>query len=138
MTLQAAAGLRVLDHPVIRQFLTFASVGLVATLAHYGVLIALVEGLRAPVVAATSCGFLAGASVSYALNQRLTFKARPALMAGFAKFALVGLVGAGFNALIVGGLTRLGLHYLLAQMAATGLVLFWNFYASRRFVFRPA
>ncbi len=118
------------------QFLRFATVGLVATGAHYAALIGLVELAGWPPAAATTVGFLCGALVSYSLNLRLTFTARPDFLRGFGKFLAVGSIGAGLNAGIVATLHGLGLHYLLAQMAATGLVLFWNFYASRTFVFR--
>jgi len=127
----------ILSSPLLKQFLRFASVGLVATAMHYAVLIALVEGPGWPTVPATTAGFFCGALVSYGLNQWLTFDARPALLAGFSKFIAFGAVGAALNAAIVAGLTALSLHYLLAQATATGLVLFWNFFSSRHFVFRP-
>lgn len=130
-TLQA-----ILSSPLLNQFLRFAAVGVVATAMHYAVLIALVEGPGWPTVPATTVGFFCGAMVSYGLNQWLTFDARPALLAGFGKFIAFGAVGAALNAAIVAGLTQLGLHYLLAQAMATGLVLFWNFFSSRVFVFR--
>ncbi|WP_374569628.1 GtrA family protein [Phenylobacterium sp.] len=128
------------DNPRLRrlahEFLRFASVGVVATVVHYSILISLVELAHAPLVAATSAGFAVAAAVSYTLNRRYTFSHQPHFGAGLFKFIAVGLVGLGLNALIVGGLARAGLPYLLAQVIATGTVLMWNFTAARYVVFR--
>lgn len=121
---------------VAAQFARFAMVGAAATATHYAVLIGLKELGGMDVVAATSFGFAAGAVVSYALNRRFTFSTRPALLKGFAKFALVIGVGAVLNAAIVAALTQQGWHYMIAQVIATGLVLIWNFAGARYVVFR--
>jgi putative flippase GtrA len=127
---------RAAGHPTVRQFLRFASVGAVATVVHYGVLIALVELAGVGAVLATSLGFLAGVVVSYALNRRLTFVTRQPIGTAFIKYLLALTVGLAINGGIVAGLQPLGLHYLIAQVIATGVVLFWNFGASRYLVFR--
>lgn len=121
---------------VVRDFLRFAAVGAVATAAHYAVLIALAELAGVDPVPATVAGFAVGAVVSYTLNRRYTFAVRPAFMRGFVKFAVVIGVGAVLNAGIVALFIGLGLHYLIAQVIATGLVLIWNFAAARLVVFR--
>ncbi len=49
----------------------------------------------------------------------------------------VALVGLGINTAIMYGLTHYtGLHYLLCQVLATGVVLGWNFLANRFWTFR--
>lgn len=123
-------------HAVTRQFLRFAAVGAVATSAHFVVLIALTELAGVHPVAATTCGFAAGAIVSYTLNRRYTFEVRPDFARGFAKFAVLIAIGAVLNAAIVAGLMHLGLYYLIAQVIATSLVLIWNFIGARFLVFR--
>ncbi|QJU56386.1 GtrA family protein [Sphingomonas sp. AP4-R1] len=119
-----------------RQFRSFAAIGLLAVATHYSVFLALLTWGGMPPVAATTIGFLSGGVVSYAFNQWLTFTDRPHLLRGLATFFALISIGAVFNALIFGGLVRIGVHYLLAQAAATGLVLFWNFFVSRTFVFK--
>jgi len=79
---------------------------------------------------------VAGTAFSYLLNRKLTFASRQAVGIGFVKYVLALSVGLGLNAAIVAGLLALGAHYLIAQPIATGLVLFWNFGASRLLVFR--
>lgn len=84
----------------------------------------MVDYLVSPPGLATSLGF--AALVSYTLNHGVTFSHQPHFGLGSTKFVAVGLVGLGLNAAIVVGLTNLGLPYMIAQMAATGLVLIWG------------
>jgi putative flippase GtrA len=127
---------QLLARAVVRDFLRFATVGAVATAAHYAVLIALTELAGVNPVTATVIGFGVGAVVSYTLNRRYTFAVRPAYMRGLAKFVVVIGIGAALNAAIVAFFIGAGLHYLIAQVIATGLVLIWNFAAARLVVFR--
>lgn len=126
-----------LNHTVVRQIGRFAIVGAVATAVHYLIMVALVEiGHLAPVLA-TTIGYGFGIVVSYILNRRFTFEARGTPVArSFAKFVVLYGVGAFLNGAIVVTLIALGAHYLLAQVAATGLVLIWNFLGARYVVFR--
>jgi putative flippase GtrA len=127
---------RAAGHPTVRQFLRFAMVGVVGTFVHYGVMQALIQFAHWGVLAATSAGFLAGASVSYVLNRKVTFSTTQPVGVAFVKYIAALAVGLVINGAIVAGLTSLGLHYWIAQPIATGVVLFWNFGASRLLVFR--
>lgn len=127
---------QLLARDVVRDFLRFATVGAVATAAHYAVMIALTELGGMNPVAATVCGFALGAVVSYTLNRRYTFAVQPAYMRGFLKFAIVIGIGAVLNAAIVALFIRAGLHYMAGQVIATGVVLVWNFAGARLIVFR--
>lgn len=119
-----------------RQFSAFVVVGLIAAVAHYGVLIGLVEAKAMRPVPATLLGFLAGALVSYLLNRRFSFASdRPHREAAW-RFAVVSSVGFGLTGLIMAVLTGpLGAPYLPAQVLTTGIVLFWNFVANRYWTF---
>lgn len=126
-----------INHALVRQVGRFAVVGAVATAAHYAILIALVEIGHVNPVLATTCGYVIGIVVSYTLNRRFTFSETTAPVASsFAKFVLLYGVGAALNGAIVAALIGLGAMYLLAQVAATGLVLIWNFLGARYIVFR--
>lgn len=118
------------------QFLRFATVGAVATAAHYSVLIALKELAGVGPLIATTCGFGVGAVVSYSLNRIFTFATRPSYGRGLVKFLIVVGVGALLNVSIVAFFIEQGLHYLIAQLIATGIVLIWNFTGARLVVFR--
>ena len=76
-----------------RQFTAFFGVGLVAAVAHYGLLIALVEGGGLHPVPATLAGYVAGGLVSYALNRRHTYTSRRPHREATWRFALVAFVG---------------------------------------------
>lgn len=120
-----------------RQFGTFFLVGLVVVATHYGLLVALVEGYRMDPVPATLLGFAAGGVVSYLLNRRLTYASdRPHREATW-RFVLVTAIGFGLTWLLMILFTRyVGAPYLLAQLATTGIVLFWSFGANRLWTFR--
>jgi putative flippase GtrA len=120
-----------------RQILAFAGVGVVAAIVHYGLLVGFVElgGWRA--VPATLLGYVGGGIVSYGLNRSMTYRSdRPHEEAGW-RFAVVAAVGFGLTyvsmSLLHGGL---GLHYIMAQVLTTGLVLVWSFLAHKMWTFR--
>ena len=122
--------------PLARQFFSFACVGAIGTTAHYVVLIVLVHFAHVMPVIASVCGFVTGALVNYILNYRFTFRANSPHPETAAKFFTVALVGVFLNTMIMAVLTEyLSLHYLLAQVTATGTVLLWNFACNRLWTF---
>ncbi|MFC0368776.1 GtrA family protein [Methylobacterium isbiliense] len=126
-------------HPLVAlagQFTAYLGVGLVAMVAHYGTLVALVEVGRLDPVAASVIGYACGGVVSYTLNRRHTFASdRPHAQAVW-RFALVAGLGLVLTGLLMALLTRgLGLPYLAAQVLTTGIVLFWNFSGNRIWTF---
>lgn len=120
-----------------RQFRTFFAVGLVAAVTHYGLLVSLVEGYRIDPVPATLVGYVGGGIVSYLLHRRLTYASgRPHAEAAW-RYAIVSGTGFLMTWGLVAFLLRvLGLPYLLAQLATTGLVLFWSFGANKLWTFK--
>lgn len=118
------------------QFLRFTGVGAAATLSHYAVLVALVHGLHLAPTLASALGFSVGAVVNYGLNYRFTFASDKRHTEAFTKFLIVALTGLTLNTVIMAIAIGLGLHYLLAQVLATGLVLVWNFCGHYLWTFR--
>jgi putative flippase GtrA len=115
----------------------FAGVGAIGTAAQYSVLIALVRLARTDAVLASTAGFVVGACVNYTLNYLFTFNSSKRHSEALPKFFTVALLGMGINAAIMASLVhQVGMHYLLAQIVATGLVLVWNFAGSKLWVFR--
>jgi putative flippase GtrA len=121
---------------LFRQFSSFAGVGLVATTAHYCVLIGLVEIAGAQAAPAAVAGSAVGALISYSLNRRHTFRSNlPHRRAG-ARFAVVASVGLALTYLFMTALVGFcGAPYLLAQVATTGVVVLWTFAAHRIWTF---
>ena len=119
-----------------RQLATYASVGVGATLAHYAVLVALVEAAGWRAVPATLCGYVVGGVVAYLLNRRHTFASdRPHTEATW-RFALVAFAGFCVTyALMSLFVDRWGTLYLPAQMVTTVLAMFVTFALNRRWTF---
>lgn len=124
---------------VVRQFSTFVLVGVAAAVVHYGVLIACVEMGWLKPLPATLAGYVAGGIVSYWLNRRHTYESeRPHEEAGW-RFAVVAGVGFLLTSVFMYLLHDVaGLHYLLAQVLTTGVVLVWSFLAHRIWTFGAA
>jgi len=121
------------------QFLRFATVGGIATAIHYLILVALVHVASMNAVWASTVGFIVSAVCNYSLNYRFTFRSNVDHRRAVVKFFIVagvGLVLNSFTMLIASGYLRV--HYLLAQVLATGLVLLWNFAGNRLWTFKPA
>ncbi|MGB3209628.1 MAG: GtrA family protein [Desulforhopalus sp.] len=121
---------------MLKQFLCFTGVGAVGTVAHYLVLVCFVEVLSIDPVAGSISGFIVGAVVNYTLNYYLTFKSTARHKDTGPKFFFVALIGFFINSLVMYTLVNmLGVHYVFSQVISTGLVLFWNFFVSRIWVF---
>jgi putative flippase GtrA len=119
------------------RFARFAGAGAIATFAQYNVLILLVNfGHVAPPVA-SALGYIVGALVGYYLNYRYTFHSQKKHAAAMGKFFAIAFVGLNLNTgIMVLATGSLGLHYLLAQILATGLVLILNFIGNQFWTFR--
>ena len=117
------------------RFLQYAAVGAVATAAHYAILVGFVEaGWLAPPRAA-ALGAWVGAQVAFAGNAAFTFRGAPVTLAAWLRFQVTALVGAVLSFALVAAGTRLGVHYLLAQIAATLVTLLATFEINRRWSF---
>ena len=123
-------------HPLARQFTAFFSVGVAAAVAHYGLLVALVEGGGVHPVPATLAGYVAGGLVSYALNRRHTYgSSRPHREATW-RFAVVAFIGFLLTWLLMHAFTVwLTGPYLPAQLVTTGVVMLWSFMAHKIWTF---
>lgn len=118
------------------QFLIFAAVGAIGTLAHYCVLISLVQLLAVAPTAATAAGFAVGAVINYLLNYLLTFRSSASHKVAAPRFFAVALFGMAINTSIVWlGTTLAHVPYLVAQIFATGAVLTLGFTLNRVWTF---
>lgn len=124
---------------LLRQFVKFTGVGFVSALGHYGLLIGLVDFAAVPAVPASAAGALLGAWINYCLNYRYTFASGAPHRDSAPRFAAIAAVGLILNTLLMWlGVDVVGVHYLLAQVATTGLVLIWSFAGNRYWTFRSA
>jgi putative flippase GtrA len=117
-------------------FARFFVSGGIAAAIHFAILHFGVSSLGWPGLAATSAGFVVAAAASYMLNYHWTFKSTIPHRQAIPKFLLVAGSGLGINALVFAAMQQgLGAHYLIAQVFATGVVLFWNFVLQRGWSF---
>lgn len=119
------------------RFIKFLGVGGVATLIQYGLLILLVEKLAVDTVQASAASYAISAVFNYLMNYYFTFSSAASHKLAAARFAVVVVIGLGINSALMYALTEhLKLHYLIAQVSATVVVLMWNFLAHRFWTYR--
>ncbi|NMG43594.1 GtrA family protein [Aromatoleum toluvorans] len=121
----------------VGRFLRFAAVGAVGTVAHYALLLALVEGVGVDPVAGSVAGFLLGALVNYTMNRALVFRSDRAHVEALPRFLAVAGMGLCWNALLMYLFVDLvGVHYLVAQIVTTGILLGWHYLGNALWTFR--
>jgi putative flippase GtrA len=119
-----------------RQLLAYVFAGGLTAVAHYGVLVGLVELARVDPVPATLAGFVVGAVVSYLLNRWMTFEATRSHAQATWRFGLIAVGGFGLTWLLMHlFVTRLGLPYLPMQFVTTGFVMVFSFVGHKFFSF---
>jgi putative flippase GtrA len=119
-----------------RQLLAYVLAGGLTAVAHYGVLVALVELAQVDPVPATLAGFVVGAVASYTLNRWMTFEATRSHAQASWRFGLIAVGGFGLTwALMHLFVTRLSLPYLPMQFVTTGFVMVFSFLGHKFFSF---
>lgn len=122
-----------------REATRFLLAGALATALQYLLLVALVElSLLAP-VAASLVSYGVAALANYLLNYYLTFSCQTAHRIALGRFVAVAAVGLGANGMIMHlGTHLLQWHYLPVQLAATVVVLLWNYLAHSVWTYRSS
>jgi putative flippase GtrA len=121
------------------QFVRFAMLGAVGTAAHYAVLVAFVRLLSGDPLAGSVAGCVTGMLINYFLARRYAFRSNVPHRRALWRFVLIATAGLFLNTALMWLLVRAaGLHYLLAQVAATGTVVVWNFVPNRFWTFAAA
>ena len=85
---------------------------------------------------ASGYGAAIGAQLAYLGNRWFTFAYRADIGTSWLRFQALALVGALLGMVIVAVAVRLGIYYVLAQMAATGIVMLLTFVLNRAWTFR--
>ena len=116
-------------------WLRYAAVGAVATSAHYLVLAGLVELGHWPAPLAAGAGAALGAQVGFVGNRVFTFGHAGPWLPAWWRFQATAVLGGLVSIAVVAAGTRAGLHYLLAQAAATLLALVLTYLINRRWAF---
>ena len=116
-------------------WLRYGMVGGVATLTHYALLAALVELAGWAPPWAAGAGAALGAQLAFVGNRGFTFGHQGAWLPAWWRFQLTALLGGVTSVVLVAAGVALGLHYLLAQAAATLVVLLLTYLLNKRWAF---
>lgn len=122
---------------LIEQFLKFGVVGVAATVIDFGVMIALTELVEWSPVLSAGVSFVVSLAFNYAASMRFVFKRRDDLSRAreLAIFAVLSLVGLAINEVLMWlGVNALSLNYVLVKVAATCVVMLWNFASRKRWL----
>ena len=118
------------------QLVNFTGIGGFCTVIQYGILWLLAETFGLSPVIASTIGYTISAIANYSLNRHFTFKSSRAHTEAFPRFVAVATIGVFFNGIVLTYFQKtFDLHYFLAQLAATLIVLLWNFLANRIWTF---
>ncbi len=120
----------------LRKFSKYVVAGLLATAAHYVVMVTLVQWAGWPEVLSSSMGFITGACVKYPLNYWGVFASEQAHGVAVPRFVLSLAIAFVLNAALLAILLRaLDVHYMVSQVLTTGAVLFVNYLLARHWIF---
>lgn len=114
----------------------YGLVGAVGTLAQYAILVSAVAMHIATPVVASMAGAVVGAIINYILNAKYTFHHTGHAQA-LPKFAVTAIAGALMNGVLMKILIYAGgVHYLVAQVLATVIVLGMTYSVNSLWTFR--
>lgn len=119
-------------------FLRFNAVGLANSVLD-ALVFSLLVLLQAPPAFAQAAGYGAGLLNSYWMNGRWTFRKRRLRWRGreFRMFVLFGLIALIGSTLCMAALNSLSVPLALAKLLTIVSTVLFNYYTSRRYVFRP-
>ena len=117
----------------------YIGAGGIATGCHYLTTIAAVELLGVRPVVASALGFSVGALVKYCLNYFVAFRSGERHAVAVPRFVVMLALLLGLNTAIFALLNEgMGLHYMVAQVLTTVLLIPPGYLLSRLWVFRSA
>ncbi|MFH0929926.1 MAG: GtrA family protein [Candidatus Moraniibacteriota bacterium] len=120
------------------QYFRYLMCGGIATVTDVGLLFVLTHFLHLNYLIVAAASFLCGITVNYTLNTILVFRSSGKIKKEFPVFAMIGLGGLAWTELILWFLVdKLNIYVMFAKMVAIVLVLQWNFFMRKKFVFYP-
>ena len=121
---------------ITKQFSRFFIVGALSALIQFSILISLVEFLFIKPIWSSTVGYIAGALLNYTLNHYYTFKSSLSHKKSLVRFTLNSLFGLFLNFSLM-KIFLLYYTYIISQILASGVILFWNFMIHRYWTFGP-
>lgn len=121
---------------ITKQFSRFFIVGALSALIQFSILISFVEFLFIKPIWASTIGYIAGALINYTLNHYFTFKSRLSHKKSLVRFTLNSVFGLFLNFSLM-RISLIHYSYVISQILASGIILFWNFLIHRYWTFGP-
>lgn len=128
----------IIERRGVRQFVKFGIVGVSSTAIDWIVYFLLTRSFGVFYLDAKVISFTISVINSYIWNRRWTFRSQdPAKLRQFSKFLVVAGVGLGLNTLIMYiVVSKLLLDDIIGLVAATAIVLIWNFLINKYWTFK--
>ncbi len=123
---------------VLLQLFRYGFVGGAAFVVDYATLFVLTNNVGVQYLWSAAIAFVLGLVANYLLSISWVFRNRGDLSRWqeFLFFAVIGVVGLGFNELIMYACTGLmHIHYMVSKLVSTAIVFFWNFFARKYLLF---
>jgi putative flippase GtrA len=123
-----------------RELIRYVGASAAALALDFSLLWLQVAVIGVPYLAAAAISFLCGTALVYwaSVSHIFGFRRLESARNEFAVFLAVGLVGLAINLGVIHiGVSRLGLHYLLAKVGAAGCTFLANFAMRRWLLFTP-
>ena len=115
----------------------YIGAGGIATVSHYAVTAAAVEAAHVRPLLGSIAGFSVGTVVKYWLNYSVAFRGSSRHAVASPRFAIALAVLFGLNAVIFAVINEeLNVHYLVAQVATTIILIGPGYWLHRHWVFR--
>ena len=119
------------------QFMKFGVVGAIAFVIDYGLLAFLTEVFGIDYLVSATISFTASVVFNYVASMRYVFthKEDMSRRREFVIFVVLSVIGLAINNVCMwAGVELLGVHYLLTKIAATAIVMVWNFVTRKIFL----
>ncbi len=126
-----------IDKVLIFKFIKFGVVGTSGMIVDFGMTYLCKEKLHVHKYIANMVGFVLAASYNWLMNRIWTFESsNPQVLAEYARFIGVSVVGLGINTFVLWVLTdKLHINFYLSKVGAIAVTTIWNFFANYLFTF---
>ncbi len=125
-------------YELFTRFVKFGIVGATCAGIDFGITIWSKEKLKYSKLLSNTLGFVAALISNFMLNRYFTFDSTtPNVTIQFLKFLCVALIGLGINnGLVYMMAIKRDKNFYFSKVMATGVVMFWNFFANYYFTFK--
>lgn len=117
------------------RFFRFLIVGGSATSLHYLVMALLIYSASLSAGSASAVGYVVSAFYNYFANAVYTFGGARRSLQSLSRFSISAIIGLAINQAVLWAGLHLALPIYIAQVVATGVVLFWSYLIGAKWTF---